>query len=70
MPRTCYPHRTGIKVAMGLAVDSQNGEIWISNYGKPARVWRQSDGNVAPKRAAQHAGGTFARIWKSHGAGL
>jgi hypothetical protein len=49
--------RTGINRPMGLAVDSQNGEIWISNYGDHAALAFESgaDGNVAPKRILRTA---------------
>jgi hypothetical protein len=42
---------------MGLALDANNAEIWISNYGDHSAIAFDSaaDGNVAPKRVLRSA---------------
>jgi DNA-binding beta-propeller fold protein YncE len=49
--------RTGINHPMGVAVDPQKGEIWVSNWGDHSALAFESGarGNVAPKRIIRSA---------------
>jgi DNA-binding beta-propeller fold protein YncE len=42
---------------MGVAIDTKNGEIWVSNFVDHSAVAfdRASNGNVAPKRVIRTA---------------
>jgi len=49
--------RTGISHPMGISVDAQNGEIWVSNWGDHSALAFDSGarGNAAPKRIIRSA---------------
>jgi DNA-binding beta-propeller fold protein YncE len=49
--------RTGLSGPMGVAIDSRNDEIWVTNYSDHSAVVfpRTASGNVAPKRVIRNA---------------
>jgi DNA-binding beta-propeller fold protein YncE len=55
--RVLSGEKTGINRPMGVAIDSRNGELWVSNFGDhTALVFdRLANGNVPPKRIIRTA---------------
>ena len=49
--------RTGILGPVGVAIDWQNDELWVTNYRDHSAVVfaRTAEGNVAPKRILRNA---------------